>query len=388
MPESNHARKLREEGFAVFEGAVAAPDVERVRAAIRDRLAETGYEGPRFASGMTPLGDTYALSYSGVNFWRILSERPELVDLVLRPVVVDVMKEVLGDDVHLEMVSAAVADGERTFLPWHTHIGGFDDSHYPRDGDWPLPPSMERITTILYLEDIAPGPDGPLLVYPRGAEDPVAAPGPREREWEGQVPVPVSRGTIVALEQRTWHAALPMSRSEPRVGVCCLFRRGDVEAPAWADTSLSKLGEASPLLASLSRPPAPGAPEPPMPCRTHLESKKKVRERAGAAETPMAPAEAAAVETLLASLNTSMPEGWEAVDGRIDPRVVLMTLSSGEEEVTLEIVLAGPDTRAFRRHAHLAYSHRGSLDPDAARALGPVIDALHPCVAAWWDQRG
>lgn len=245
-----HAKELLEQGFSVFEKAWTDAEVDRIRELLESRYEELPPRTPWGRRDM-PLSDTVMLNYTGVTFYGLLQERPEIASLLLKPEILDELRGVLGPDMRLEVVGGAVTDETRPFFAWHTHIGGYDDGEIQSSGNWPVIDNARRITTLLYLDDIDEA-GGLLLTYPRRVGDPTAPPfDPSLEHWEGQAEIRIPRGSLVAMEQCTWHTALPMTRPGRRMFLGCSFRAGWEPMPSWQDHSLAAAAARHPLIASV-----------------------------------------------------------------------------------------------------------------------------------------
>lgn len=222
----------------MFEDVLDAAQVGRLRDAI-EALARA-IDPPAYHSAETRvLSDAAMLAAPGLAIHRLLGQRPELAPLVLHPPVVDALRGVLGHDMVLELAGAVVSDQSRPFFTWHTHIDGEDEGARLRAGTWPAVTRPERVLTLLYLDDLDEEA-GPLYVYPRRVGDPTAPPGdPNARRWEGQIELRPRAGTLVALEQCTWHAAASRQSPGHRVFVGCYFAAADARRPEWADAALA-----------------------------------------------------------------------------------------------------------------------------------------------------
>lgn len=252
MQGRTHAREIIERGFSVFENAWSVQEVELLRALILDRFHEEKQLPKQLWSAKDyEINDSVSMAYTGVVIYSMVHDRPQVAELLLEPNVVESLREVLGEGMAIEVVGAVVTDETRPFFAWHTHIGGFDDGDHQSFGRWPKIDTANRITTLLYLDDIDDD-GGLLLVYPRKVGDPTSPPmDPNVEPWEGQVEVRLKRGSLVAMEQCTWHTARPMRRKGLRVFLGCTFRAGHVPAPEWTDHRLREAAHRSELLASV-----------------------------------------------------------------------------------------------------------------------------------------
>lgn len=232
------AQALRQRGYAVFEDVLDREQVATVRAAI-ERLA-ADVDPPAYHSARTRVLDDMAmLAAPGLALPRLLTARPDLAPLVLHPPVVATLRRLLGDDLVLELAGAVVSDETRPFFSWHTHIDGVDEGERLQTGVWPTPAKSQRVLTLLYLDDLDDDA-GPLYVLPRREGEPTAPPAdPSARRWPGQVELRPRAGSLVALEQCTWHAAASRRTRGHRVFVGCYWAAANVRRPDWADPSLA-----------------------------------------------------------------------------------------------------------------------------------------------------
>lgn len=256
MHSHEHTQEIIERGYSVFEQAWSESEVDTLRQTILGRFAqEPGLPKQLWSTRDYTINRSFSMAYTGIVLYSLVQDRPEVVDLLLKPQVVAALRGVLGDGMKLEIVGAVMTDETRPFFAWHTHIGGYEDADPHNQGHnqgiWPVVATADRITTLLYLDDIDED-GGLLLVYPRKVGDPTKPPmDPAVEPWTGQAELRVRRGTMVAMEQCTWHTALPMRRPGLRLFLGCMFRAGHVQAPEWADTSLSAVPHANPLFASV-----------------------------------------------------------------------------------------------------------------------------------------
>lgn len=244
------AAELRERGYAVFEDACSPAAVERIRGSLVTRYAELG-SPCTFARPPVQPGADVEISVVGLVFHRLGKHCGELAAHLWSPEVVASARALLGDDMHLEYTAGIVNNGSRPFFPWHMHVGGVDNEVYRKQQLFPSFTRSERVTMLLYLDDLTPE-SGELLVFPRRLEDPTRPPfDPTEEDWEGQVELPCRSGTVVLLEQNTWHAARPKRSPGLRAFVACYFTASHAPPTSWRDHGWRPFAHDSELLQSL-----------------------------------------------------------------------------------------------------------------------------------------
>ena len=231
------ATSLFERGYAVFEHLRAPHEVARLRAALdaaRARLDPPALYAPE----SRPLDDDAFLTTSGLALPRFLPRHPALFPLVLDPRLLAALRQLLGP-LRLELAGGMISDPSRPFFRWHTHIDGEDEGERVRRQAWPAQRAPRRVLAILYLDDLdADG--GPLLVHPRRVGDPAAPPHPiDDDDWPGQVELQPRAGTLVALEQHTWHAVRRQLRPGPRRFLGCYLAAADAPPAPWAHPDLA-----------------------------------------------------------------------------------------------------------------------------------------------------
>ncbi len=245
------ARQLFEHSYAVVPGRYAADKVARVRErllAIHGRL-----DGPPLWSREPQvLGENLELSGTGLVIHKLLTFDPELHRDLLEPDIVEIIRGVLGPDMRLEFAGAVITDYTRPFFKWHNHVGGIEDEKFSRLGLRPAIESPERVAMIVYLDEMGPG-TGQLLIHPRRVSGAAGPPGPVESmQWDEQIEVSGPPGTVVMIDQTTWHAALPRTIDR---GLRLFFGLWFVSASApkaeRVDESLFSIDSPDPLLRSL-----------------------------------------------------------------------------------------------------------------------------------------
>ena len=233
------ADELRERGYVVFDGLLDAGQA----AGLRERLLAIAAEvrpPMLYEPDTRELGESAAVSASGLALRGFAGRHPELLGSYLRPELTALLTEALGE-VRVEEVGALVSDTARPFFRWHTHIGGEDEGVRFASGVWPVVERVERVLTLLYLDDVDEAA-GPLYVLPRKVGEPTKPPGDiDEVEWPGHVALYPRAGTLVALEQCTWHAAGARSKPGERVLAAAYFARRDVPGAPWADAAAERL---------------------------------------------------------------------------------------------------------------------------------------------------
>ncbi|HJL16291.1 MAG TPA: phytanoyl-CoA dioxygenase family protein [Sandaracinaceae bacterium LLY-WYZ-13_1] len=244
--------QLRGRGFAVLPGLYDADRVARLRAALGDVYRDAGEPTPYRAEGVAWPAENVEISATGFVVHKLLGFTPALRHGLLAPDAVAVVRGALGDAMHLEMVGGAVTNHVRPFFRWHMHVGGIDDETYRRRGWRPTFARPQRVAMLVYLDEMGPG-TGQLLVYPREPSDPIEPPFDVDaRAWSGQVAVEGPAGTVVLLEQSTWHAVLPRTREAPlRMFVGFWFAAPWATEAERVDESLRGLGAVDEVLASV-----------------------------------------------------------------------------------------------------------------------------------------
>lgn len=197
------------------------------------------------------------ISPTGLVFHEYIRRCPENAELVVHPEVAATVREFLGHDMWLEVAGAVIADRSRPFFSWHMHVGGPDDGHYRRAMIFPDFDKSVRVTTLHYLNDIDDD-NGPLLVYPRKVRDSTRPPHDniQAQDWPGQVVLKVPRGSVVVLDQCTWHAARRKHSAGIRSFIGCYFRSPRAAPTEWVDKWLPTFTGGGDLLQSVLHRPA------------------------------------------------------------------------------------------------------------------------------------
>jgi ectoine hydroxylase-related dioxygenase (phytanoyl-CoA dioxygenase family) len=250
-----HARALRERGFTVVEHSHSAATVARFRAGIEALHRRCGAPVPYSAKG-AQLGGDVQLAPTGFVVTRLLAQFPEFADELLCPDVIEIVRRVLGRDMHLELTGAVMCDATRPFFSWHNHIGGIDVEDYRARTTWPRFAESQRVIAVLYLDDIDVA-GGELRAYPRAVSDPTDAPfDEMTPDWPGQAALHFPAGSTVIFEQCTWHAAMPKTSPGLRMFVGAYLTSSRAPRTEAVDDSLVGFSGGGTLLQSL----LPGRP--------------------------------------------------------------------------------------------------------------------------------
>jgi ectoine hydroxylase-related dioxygenase (phytanoyl-CoA dioxygenase family) len=245
-----HARALRERGFCVVEHSHSDAVVAKFRAALEALHRRCGSPVPYSLKG-EQLERDLQLAPTGFVVTRLLAQFPELADELLCPDVIEVVRRVLGRDMHLELTGAVLCDANRPFFSWHNHIGGIDVEDYRARTTWPRFAESQRVIAVLYLDDIDVA-GGELRAYPRAIADPTDAPfDEMTPDWPGQVSLHFPAGSTVIFEQCTWHAALPKTSPGLRMFVGAYLTSARAPRTDAIDDSLVGFAGGGELLQSL-----------------------------------------------------------------------------------------------------------------------------------------
>lgn len=243
-------RQVHARGYAMLEQPFPPEDVAAIRAAVTAKYAALG-SPPTFANPPKEPAPDAEIARVGFIFHKLGVHAPELAARLLTPELVAVARDVLGDDMYLEYTCAVLCNDSRPFFPWHMHVGGVDNVVYRKRGQFPSFDRCERLSVLLYLDDLTDD-SGPLLVYPRVLGGSTRAPyDPALERWDDQVELRCKRGSVVLLDQCTWHAAAAKHSRGLRSFIAYYFTAQTAPAPSWVDHSFDAAALAIPLLASV-----------------------------------------------------------------------------------------------------------------------------------------
>ena len=245
------SRQLIDDSYAIIPGMYGRDKVERIRSALARIYARLDAP-PMWSKAPVWIGDNLEVSGTGLVIHKLLSFDPDLHPDMLDPQVVELVRRALGEDMHLEFAGAVITDHTRPFFKWHNHVGGIDDERYRRLGLRPPIESLERVAMIVYLDEMGPN-TGQLLIHPRRVSGASPPPGDVQTEhWDGELGVVGPPGTVVLIDQTTWHAALPRTvDSDRRYFFGLWFAASCVPKSERVDESLYAIESPDPLLRSL-----------------------------------------------------------------------------------------------------------------------------------------
>jgi hypothetical protein len=244
------ASEIRDRGFAVFEGAFSAEEVSFLRDSVERRYDTLGRPRTFAQPPLEPASDV-EIAVVGLVFYKLGVQCPEVATRLFKPEVIEAVRGLLGNDMHLEFTSAVVCNGDRPMFPWHMHVGGVDNEIYRKQKLFPSFERSERVTMLIYLDDLTPEA-GTLLIHPRRITDPTAPPyDPALENWEGQIELACTRGTVVLTEQCTWHAARAKRSKGLRSFIACYFTSSFAPKTSYLDDSLRPWASEGSLLASV-----------------------------------------------------------------------------------------------------------------------------------------
>jgi len=236
---ADHARELESRGFTVFESLVP----ESTTAPIRDGLEAIWDRAGRpklYAWEDVCVGEGLTVSPVGMAVSGVLRRLPVIVDMLLHQRLHELFAEVLGVGYELEMVSGIVSDRSRAFFFWHNHIGGIDGEDY-RGRPHPRVSDVERLACTYYASPLDAA-HGTMLVHPRARGDATEAPQPETLEqWEGAIELTAPVGSVLVLDQCTWHSVKPMSCGGRRYFVGSFVRRAGLPATVRSDPSVAEV---------------------------------------------------------------------------------------------------------------------------------------------------
>lgn len=232
--------ELRTQGFTVFEALYDASWVARMRKAILGIYEEAGR--PKCYASQTQ--EHQAGLYIGPAGFAIpqLLPRLDADERVAHPEVIKTLRAFLGEDMRLEIAGAVVTDSSRPHFAWHNHVGGHDDGIYRKSGEWPVVDHARRVMTLTYLQDLDED-HGPLHIHPHQVGEASSPPhDPRSRDWPGEVVLRPRAGSLVVIEECTWHAVQAATKADKRIFVGLAYAAANADVGGWADAGIKDVG--------------------------------------------------------------------------------------------------------------------------------------------------
>lgn len=252
MSTTHAAAELRQRGYTLLPGLYGEQDLADFRAAL-DRLRAQFAAPALTARDPIWLAENVEIAGPGLAFYQFLGFVPELAPRLFRPEAMAVLRTLLGDDMHLELVGGVMSDETRPFTEWESHLGGIDDERWRKASKRPRNAEIMRIVHFLLLDDLSEE-SGPWRVIPREVGGPVDPPASiDELDWPGSDTITCAAGTVLLLEESVWHAVVPRKTPGMRRFIGSYFVSREAEPTVGHDASLDAVGPGDPLLDSILR---------------------------------------------------------------------------------------------------------------------------------------
>jgi len=251
---SERAHELETQGFTVLPDRLPPGALARLIARL-DALREDADASMLYAEDDLVVAADVKVSPVGLTFFGLLGRAPEMAELILRADLVALLQEVLGTELELEQGSAVISDHTRPFFFWHEHVGGIDGEDFRQDRRTAQAKArIERLVCTIYGTPLD-AHHGAMLVYPRKVGDPLLPPhAPGRSPWPGAVQLSAPEGSIVVLDEATWHAVTPMSGPGVRRFVAFFVRRAGLPPNRRVDETIGPAVEADARLARVFQP--------------------------------------------------------------------------------------------------------------------------------------
>jgi hypothetical protein len=243
---STSASEITSRGWTVLPRVLDAQALDRLVASL-DRLRACVVSPGLHACDDVVLADDVKVSAVGLTFFGLLGRAPELSEMFARADLVSLLHEVLGPELELEQSCGVISDETRPFFFWHNHLGGIDGEDF-RSHPGPSSARIRRLVCTFYGTALD-GENGRMLVLPRRVGDPLEPPrAPGREPWPEAVALEAAVGSIVVLDEATWHAVTPMSRAGVRRFAACMVRRAGLAPTKRIDPSVAPALAADPRL--------------------------------------------------------------------------------------------------------------------------------------------
>jgi hypothetical protein len=220
-----------------------------MREALSSIRAEIG-SPPMFSKEPVREVPNTEIAGTGLVFFELLGWRPAVEPVLMNADAVAVVREILGEGARIELVGGVMTDESRPFFEWHNHVGGPDDEAIrQRGGVGQSATRPQRLSYLIYLDDVTET-DGPMLVLPGRPADSFNPPEPPERpRWSGDVVVTYPAGSVLLIDETTWHAVPQRTTPGLRRWVGAYFAAGHLPPSERVDSSLAHVRD--PLVRSL-----------------------------------------------------------------------------------------------------------------------------------------
>jgi len=183
-----HVREVYEQGFTYVPAFYSPAECAQMREIIDAYWRSKG-------------SPALNLAEFGFTIHPLLAAVPNLIPFMDRPILRDLLGEVLMDEprcAHLGSRMSDVQCVER--LPWHHHYGWDNNGLLGR----------KRIERVLWSPYVDGSMDevGPVVMYPRRVDDPIGdMRGPLQQAWPGEVALKMPPGSMTVFDTAVWHSA-------------------------------------------------------------------------------------------------------------------------------------------------------------------------------------
>ena len=246
------ADEILARGWTILPRPLDANALEKLVTTL-DRLRSTVASTPLHARDDLVVADDAKVSAVGLAFFGLLERAPELGEMFARPELVALLHEILGAELDLEQCTGVLSDETRPFFFWHNHRGGIDGADF-RESPGPAPARIERLVCTFYGTPLD-AENGRMWICSRRVGDALEPPHPPGREpWPDARAIEAPAGSILVLDEATWHAVAPMTRAGTRRFAACMVRRAGLAPTSRVDPSIAPALAAAPRLGAIYRP--------------------------------------------------------------------------------------------------------------------------------------
>jgi len=182
--------QLREQGFCVVPGVLSADDIARVNAAIEAAIAESRRRGVATYTDFMDPNDRNVRLYTLPDF------DPVFIELLRRPLALDLVRALLGDGFIVSSFTANIALPGSRPMNWHS------DQALVVPAPWSDPWAINVIWCIDDVHDA----NGATRYVPGSHRYRSFAEVPDDLAARS-VPFEASAGSIIAMDGRLWHSS-------------------------------------------------------------------------------------------------------------------------------------------------------------------------------------